>query len=56
MKYIPFYRGSPLIGIFGFSLFYNLEGAIAPPVCLVYIFENVTFFYLQFADDEAMIT
>ena len=45
-----------LVGIFGFLWFYKLEGVIALAVCFVYIFEDNIFFYLQFTDDEVMIT
>ena len=45
-----------LVAIFGFFWFYKLEGVIILAVCFVYIFKDVEFFYLQFADDEAMIT
>ena len=41
---------------FGFFLIYKLEAVIALVVCFIYIFEDAEFFYLQFADDEAMIT
>ena len=43
-----------LIDISGFFWFYKLEGVIALVVCFVCIFEDIIFFYLQFADDEAM--
>ena len=53
------YRDSRVITVgrhFGFFLIYKLEDVIALVVCFVYIFEDAIFFYLQFADDEAMIT
>ena len=45
-----------LVGIFGFLWFYKFRCVIALAVCFVYIFEDNIFFYLQFTDDEVMIT